>query len=199
MLLGALVAVSSSPLQWSEMLSQELGHHNSCRAGNGMQRGTVEQSRSPPPGDSPCTNQCEPPFSNPSVSALCPHTSASQVLIQTHWFPSHTTVPPILWNFPDPKRILKYYLTSSPEWRPPPTTGHAVFPISYTFALLLSSPIFSQHPQHLPPFQQQQPLNWGTWLNSSLWLGFLESGLLSNSAPDQVKCSSTEEWIKKVW
>ena len=162
--------------------------------GNGFQRGTVGQSHSPPPW----ANSVNHLSQNPPISALCPHTSASQVLNRTHWFPPHTTVPPILYNFPDPKRIFKYYLTLSPEWRPPLTTGHAVFPISYTFTLPLPSPIFSQHPQHLPPFQQQQPLNWGTRLNSSLRLGFLASGLLSNCAPDQIKSSSTEEWIKEV-
>ena len=173
MILGAPVAVGSSPLQWSEM--SRAGPPQQPQSGKWDAERDCGAVPQPSSGGSPWADQREPPFSNPSVSALCPHTSASQVLIQTHWFPPHTTVPPILWNFPDPKRILKYYLTSSPEWRPPLPTGYAVFPISYTFALLLSSPIFSQHPQHLPPLQQRQPLNWVTWLNSSLWLGFLES------------------------
>ena len=94
MLLG-LVAVSSSPLQGSEMSSQELGHHNSCRAGDGIQRGTVEQSRSPPPGGSPWANRCEPPFSKAiSICSLptyfcLPGSHPNPLIPTTHYCPTN--------------------------------------------------------------------------------------------------------------
>lgn len=142
--------------------------------------GSERNSRSSPtallPGGSHGLTGVSHLSQRPSVSALCPHTSASQVLIQTHWFPPHycptniiafSRSPSEFSNIPSLHLQNEGFPTN--HWTccfPHFLHGHSPTIISH----LLSAPTTHS------TFPTWQPLNWGTWLNSSLWLGFLESG-----------------------